>query len=163
MWYCRSGGTSSRRPSSEMTPAGGQEENRREVRGGGGLAAEAPATRIQRGTVGGNRWKGVGLSPPCAHSPVHAPQTPLTCGHPKPFTQELGRLWGPGSPSLRSATMTTPTAGSPSAHVPPYSLLPVRPLVGDTGLAPWTASILCTACGHQYPRRGPQPLASFLG
>lgn len=46
MWCCRSGGTSSRRPSSEMTPVGGQEETDEKSGGGSGLATDAPATRI---------------------------------------------------------------------------------------------------------------------
>lgn len=164
MWCCRTGGTSPRRPCSEMTPAG-QKRNTDEKSCGVGASScslahgprhRAPFVEIRRGL----------RVPSCLvlWSPAHrqcasSAQTRLP-GHILP-SQGLSNSVKP-SPSTTGPKKPFPATWPTPAS--PYCQPRTQPLVSISGgvrhwRSPETAHVLSINCSHPTPRLGPYPPA----
>ena len=144
MWCCRSGGTSSRRPSSEMTPVGGKEENRREVRGRGRPGYQCPGHEDLTGNCWWKQAEGRGARPTL--HPLSCPHTsnPPDLWSPQTFHSRAGTLLGPGA---RAAALPTSNSRKPPSTWPSIRS-PVSATPGG-GHGP-SASISCLAGGRPY-------------
>lgn len=89
----------------------------------------------------------------CPHA-----SNPLTCGSPKPFTQELGCCWVPRKPFSALSYTDHPITGSPQHMVLHTVSCRCDPWWGTQELASQDGQSLMHSLWPPVPRQGPQPL-----